>query len=514
MSAAAAAARRRGATREEPDELAALQAFLAALPIALVVLAMTTWRWRAATAGAAALALAIVVAYAAFGVGLEAPGSAPPLVGALLEAAFTTATILWIVFPALWLFELQQRSGALDALRGALARLTDERHVLALLVAWFFGLFMEGVAGFGTPVALAAPLLVGLGFTPVKAVVLALVGHAAGVSFGALGTPVMPQVEATGIPAGELSHATALLHALLGWILVAFLLRLSDDRWPGARVWLLGAGAAAAFFLPYFALASVVGPELPTLGAALLGGALFAFFARSRGAHAPAGELLHAGLPYLVLVALVLVTRLVPAAGEALRGLRWEWSLAGGFGGSIAPLYHPGTLLALGLVAGGFLQGRSPGQLGVAARAAAGRLVPVALALLAMLALSRVLVHAGMIRALAEAAATTGPAWPLLAPFIGVLGTFVTGSATASNILFAGFQDATASALGLQRPMMQAAQSFGAAVGNVICPHNVVAGGATVGLSGREGEVLRGTLPAALVYGAAGGVLLLLIAAE
>lgn len=490
-----------------------MHAFLAALPIALVVLAMVAWRWRAATAGAAAFLLALVVAYAAFGFGRAAAAGTAPIVGALLEAAFTTVTILWIVFPALWLFELQQRSGAFDTLRGALARLSGERHVLALLVAWFFGLFMEGVAGFGTPVALAAPLLVGLGFAPVQAVVLALIGHAAGVSFGALGTPVMPQVEATGLPAGELAHATALLHALLGWILVAFLLRLSDQRWPGARAWLLGAGAAAAFLVPYLALASLVGPELPTLGGALLGGALFAFLVRSGGPAAlRAGELIHAGLPYLVLVALVLATRLVPSVGDGLQALRWEWALAGGFGGSIAPLYHPGTLLALGLLAGGTLQGRTPRELGIAARAAAARLVQVALALLAMLALSRVLVHAGMIHAFAQAAATTGPAWPLLAPFIGMLGTFVTGSATASNILFAGFQDATASALELRRPMMQAAQSFGAAVGNVICPHNVVAGGATVGLSGREGEVLRGTLPAALVYGAAGGGLLLLIA--
>ena len=139
---------------------------------------------------------------------------------------------------------------------------------------------------------------------------------------------------------------------------------------------------------------------------------------------------------------------------------------------------------------------------------------PVLLALLAMLGLARLMVHAGMIEALAEAAeALRGGAWPLLAPATGALGTFVTGSATASNILLTDFQLATATALGLPALLLVAAQGFGAAVGNIICPHNIVAGGATVGLGGREsGEVLRRTLPACALYATLGGVLVFLVA--
>jgi lactate permease len=134
--------------------------------------------------------LAVAVALALFRIGREIHsevGAAGVLAGAGAEALFTTATSLWIIFPALAIYELQVRSGAFDVIRAGMVSLSDEPRIQALLVAWFFGLFMEGAAGFGTPVALAAPLLVSLGFAPVRAVALALIGHAVGVSFGRRG---------------------------------------------------------------------------------------------------------------------------------------------------------------------------------------------------------------------------------------------------------------------------------------------------------------------------------------
>lgn len=502
-----------------------MTALLAALPVFLVVVAMTLLHWRAASAGLLGLTAALLLAVGAFGLGETTHGELGPALavsGAFAEAGFAAATILWIVFPALCIFEAQQRSGAFDVLRRGLSLLSSDPRVLALVVAWFFALFMEGAAGFGTPVALAAPILVGLGFTPVRAVTLALIGHAAGVSFGAVGTPVLPQITATGLSGAQLAAPTALLHALLGWILVTFLVRLAGETPATARHLQLAALAAGLFFAPSLVLASFVGPELPTLGGALIGGAAFAVLVH-RGAaraghdastskaeiHEPrAVELARAALPYIVLIALLLLTRLLPAARESLDGVAWSWTLLGSFSGRVTPLTHPGTLLLLAFLAGGLLQGRSAAELGAAARGALGKLGAVVVALVAMLALSRLMVHAGMIQALASAAARAGDAWPLLAPLVGVLGTFVTGSATASNILFAEFQEATATALAQPVAPLQAGQSFGAAVGNIVCPHNVIAGGATVGLVGREGEVLRATAPACAVYALAGGATL------
>ncbi|WP_075215058.1 L-lactate permease [Mongoliimonas terrestris] len=508
---------------------------LAAAPILLILITMTAFRWTAAFAGGAALAVTVPIALFAFGYGAPVAGEggrAVALAGAFAEAGFVTATVIWIIFPALCIYEAQVRGGAFDTLRAALARLSDDPRILALLVAWFFALFMEGVAGFGTPVALAAPLLVTLGFQPVAAVTLVLIGHAAGVSFGAVGTPVVPLEAASGLDPAAIAAAMGLMHGLLGWILLVFVVRIAGAAMPGAnRRPVIGWAtlAAAAFLVPFLAIAWFVGPELPTVAAALLGGLAFAAAVRWRSrpsktaANAapsgaspadgpPAGVLVRAAAPYLVLLVLVLATRLVPDLQALTRSVTLSWTIADTFRGTVQPLHHPGTLLFAGFLLGGLLQGRGAGDLAGAARAAALRLPLVVLALFAMLGIARLMMHAGMVDALSSAAAAhLGPAWPLLAPLIGILGTFVTGSSTASNILFADFQAATAAALGLPVLWIIAAQGFGSAVGNIVCPHNIIAGAATVGLKGGEGEVLKRTLVACALYALAGGVLTFVI---
>ncbi len=495
-----------------------MAALLAASPIALVLALMIGLRWSAARAGLVALALASTLALLAFDFGgrdLDAPGPVGAFGGALLEAGFIATTILWIIFPALCIHGLQVRRGAVDLLRRRLEHLSADPLVLVLLIAWFFALFVEGAAGFGTPVALAAPILVTLGFSPTQAVAMALIGHSVGVSFGAVGTPILPQAAATGFTPGALSATPGLLHALLGWILIVFMLRATGRELPGP-LWRLALVAAVLFLVPYLALATLIGPELPTLGGALLGGLAFVLVLRQRTSSVPAPSsdpgTLRAALPYLVLVVLILVTRLVAPLGEALRAVEIAWHLPGGFAGSFQPLYHPGTMLLLAFVAGGLAQRGATADLLAAMAEAARRLAPVVVALLAMLGLARIMVHAGMIDTLAMAAAAlAGAAWPAVAPAVGVLGTFVTGSATASNILFTDFQVRVAETLRLPPLTILGAQAFGAAVGNIVCPHNIVAGGATVGLAGREGEVLRATLLPCLVYTAAGGLLVWLL---
>jgi lactate permease len=483
-------------------------AILAASPLAVILVGMGLLRQSAAVAGAAGLALAIVLSLTAFDLGAAAEGGrAGAAAGTLGEAVNSTATILWIILPALAIFEFQRAAGAIDRIRDTLAALTDNRRIQAILIAWFFGLFMEGAAGFGTPVALAAPLLVGLGYGPVRAVALALLGHAAGVSFGAVGAPVLAQVEVAELSGRTIAAATAGLHVLAGPILLLAMVRLAGDG-PLSRTDLAwSALAALCFFPPSLALAVLAGPELPTLGGALIGVTAFVAALRRRR---PGGALDLRGLvpdlaPYLLILALVLVTRLVAPLQEALSGLALSWRLQDAYGGAFQPLYHPGTILFVGLFAGALLVGRRA-LVGPAIVAALRRLTPVAVALLVMLSLSRLMVHAGMIDALAEVAAGTGPVWPLLAPLIGVLGTFITGSATASNILFTELQVSTAANLMLPPAALAAAQGFGAAIGNVIAPHNIIAGSASVGLVGREGDVLRYTAWPCIAYSAVGCV--------
>ena len=260
--------------------------------------------------------------------------------------------------------------------------------------------------------------------------------------------------------------------------------------------------------MPSVALAALAGPELPSLGGALIGLVVFAaVLRRKQGGTLPDMAALVRDLaPYAAILALVLATRLIGPVQDALSGIEVSWSLGDRFSGSFAPLYHPGTLLFAGLGVGALATGRT-GALLPALSGALARIGPVALALLAMLALSRVMVHGGLISALAEAAATTGAFWPLLAPLIGVLGTFVTGSATASNILFTEFQTGVAETLSYRPVALAAAQGFGSAIGNIIAPHNIIAGSATVGIVAREGEVLSKTLGLCLAASLMGGAL-------
>ena len=493
-----------------------MAALVAITPLALIVFLMIALRWPAANAGLVGLVAAIIGAIFFFGFGTRVHGDqgvAAALTGTAAEAVFSAVDILWIILPALSLYELQQRSGAIDAIRTGLMGLSSDKTLLAIIIALFFALFMEGAAGFGTPIALAAPLIVSLGFSPAVAVALPLIGHVAGVSFGALGTPILAQVDVSGIGGDRIAPVTAFLHASLSPLLVLSMVFIAGNGRVQAKYAGWAIVGAVCFLLPYLCLAAWVGPELPAIGGALAGGLAFAFvlrFRKERQAETPDARSLALGaIPYAVLVGLILVTRLVPQIKDASRQIVLQWTLPGPFAGRIEPLYHPGTMLLAGFVFGGLLQGRTLAELATAVTAAVRRLVPVAIALLAMLGIARLMVHAGMTEALAAAATRTGWAWPLIAPSVGALGSFITGSATASNILLTDLQQAAATDLGLPLLPLIAAQGFGAAIGNSVALHNIIAGAATVGLQGREGDILRKTAPVCLVCLAAAGVLVL-----
>jgi lactate permease len=509
-----------------------VHALLALSPIVLLLALFLAARTSAVTAGLSGLAVAVVLALAVFGFP-AAPqlGIAQSFTGVFAEGLFISATILWILLPALSIHELQVRRGSLAVLTGALSSAAPNLIHRTILIGWFFALFLEGAAGFGTPLALAAPMLVALGFSPVQAVAVALLGHAAGVAFGAAGTPVLAQSELTGVPQEDISRYTVLMIVPVAWILAIFVFRAAraEEGLKSGRTAhgiLTPALSAVFFFVPFALVAVWIGPELPTLAGALLGGLAFIAYARrfdrpatpappfpAFGPQVPTRTvLLRAAAPYLIVIGVILATRLSAPARDLAIGITLGWNLYGTFSASMQPLYHPGTMLLLGFLAGGLIQGATLRDYVSAVARAAARLAPALIALIAMLSLSRLMLHAGMIATLADAAVDTlGPAWPILAPAVGALGSFVTGSATASNILFTNLQNDAAVSLGLPVLVMLAAQGAGAAIGNAICPHNIVAGAAAVGIAGREGEIMRRTLPVCVAFLTLAGLLTLLL---
>ncbi|RUO35882.1 L-lactate permease [Aliidiomarina sanyensis] len=497
-----------------------LTPLLITLPFLAILIGMIGLRWTALKAGFVAVCITIPILIGVLGNNIaEFTSRMAP--GAFLEAAFMSGSILWIIFGALCIYHAQEKQGATLVIRNALARLHPNPRVSALFIAWFFSLFMEGAAGFGTSAALTAPFLVSAGYRPVLAVVLALWGHSLGVVFGAVGTPVLTQAMLVSFTDLALSQAaipsmilpTLTLGAILSIGCFAFA-RSSGNQAPHSRppmgiIIFFGILAAVAFLVPAALIGLFLGPELPTLLGAVLGAIIFTVVVRyrQRGGflNAPQASsidpkgLLLALAPYLVLIALVLMTRLIPDVKHLVQHARigFHWYH---YQSSIQIFYHPGTLLFVSFLLGATIQRVPFNSLNFAVRQSLLKILSVLGALFVMLFLSRILLHGGAIDVLSrEAIKLSGITWPFWVAWFGALGTFITGSATASNILFSEFQRTAALNGGYPIAPLLGAQSVGAAVGNMVCPHNIIAAGATVQLNGQEGEVMRYTLPVALL---------------
>lgn len=543
-------------------------AILAAVPIALTLVLMAGLTWPARRVMPLAWLAASFLALFAWRV------SPLRLAAASLEGALGALNILLIVFGALLLLNTLVTGGAMARISGGFNGISRDRRIQALIAGWIFVCFIEGAAGFGTPAALAAPLLVGLGFPPLAAAMITLIFNSTPVVFGAVGATIMVGMGTALqglVPAAELpaflcriGGTAAILNTLTGTFLPVLALAMLTRYFGANRSFREGLAAAPfalfaglAFTLPHLAFAFLFGPELPSVLGALAGMPLVVWAAR-RGFLAPrqawdfprpgsaewgldwglppaaeevspaagktAMSLFRAWLPHLAVALLLAATRL-PAFGlrEPLRAVNLSWTGILGQEGvsfSLQPLYNPGLFpflaVALLTVALHKMQGKAVRS---AWAATLRQLLPTAVALVFAVAMVRVMVHSGvnqagypgMLPALSgAAAAAVGRAWPLAAPLVGALGAFISGSHTVSNILFGGFQYSVAEALGFSPTVVLALQAIGGAVGNMVAVHNVVAVCAVAGILGREGKIIRRNLLPALLYALFAGFLGLL----
>lgn len=538
-----------------PLILAALTPLLAVLGL-LVVL-----RLPAAQAMPISLALTATVSIVVWSVSVR------HVLAAAIEGVVIAASILWIVFGAILLLKALTASGAMAAIRGGFTRITPDPRAQVILIAWLFGAFLEGAAGFGTPAAITAPLLVALGFAPMAAVVLALIADSSPVSFGAIGTPVVVGLAQGLQEGGDLAPAAAdvigdaslsdflrsvavqaitidlFVGSFIPLILVLVLTRFFDPRrsWrDGLRAWRFAMFAGLAFTLPALGVAVLLGPEFPSLIGALVGLAVVVPVARKglllpprlppRGgddrpaaAPAPGMPLGRAWAPYLLLALLLVATRVefLPLK-QWLQAAMISWTgiLGTGVAVSLAPLYLPGTVFVVVVLATIPLQGMGARQAGTALRETGLALAASALALGTAVPMVRIFIHSGVNQAglgsmpmeLATVAADwVGAGWPLLAPFVGALGAFLSGSATFSNMMFALFQLGAAERAAIPDTVVLAAQMLGANAGNMISVLNVVAAAAVVGLLRQEGTIIRFTLAPMLYYCLAAGIVALLL---
>lgn len=489
---------------------------------------------------------------------------------AALEGVWIAASILWIVFGAILLLKTLLASGAMDAIRAGFTRVTPDPRAQVVIIAWLFGAFLEGVAGFGTPAAITAPLLVALGFRPMAAVVLALVADSSPVSFGAVGTPVLiglmqglhegpalaPSVAATlgDQVTGDFLQGVAvqaiaidlLVGTFIPLILVTMLMRFFHPRrsWrDGFAAWRFALFAGFAFTLPALVVAALLGPEFPSILGALAGLLLTVPLARRRlllpplpgaetGCTPPdfdagvrAGlSLWRSWMPYLLVALLLAATRVgfLPFKAMLLEAtITWPAILGTDISASLAPLYLPGTTFVSVVLVTVGLHRMTLAQAGGALRDAALALAGAAVALGTAVPMVRIFINSGVNAAgLASmpmelatiAAESAGAIWPLFAPFVGAFGAFLSGSATFSNMMFALFQFVAADQASTPKSLALAAQMLGANAGNMVSVLNVVAAASVVGLLGKEGSIIRFTFVPMLFYCLTAGALSLAVA--
>jgi lactate permease len=506
-----------------------LSTLVALVPVLLLLGLLSSHRVRAHWA--AVIGLCASLAVAIFAVGMPAPMAAR---AALFGAAYGLFPIGWILLNVLFLYQLTVDRGLFVVLQESIAHLTSDRRLQLVLIAFSFGAFFEGAAGFGTPVAVTAALLIGLGFPALDASVYSLIANTAPVAFGALGTPLIALQGVTGLDLRDLSAMVGRQLPLFSmiipfWVVAAYAgFRRTLEVWPALAV------AGIAFAVPQYLVATYHGPWLVDVTASVCSmGALALFLrvwspknvesvvgssigasrdasvARSTAALPDRAAVVRAWLPWAVLSVVVfawgtpqvkswlnaisapqiklaglheLVLRLPPvvaAAKPEAAVFSFNWLSASGSG------------IAVAAIISGFLMGCSPRTMARTYLLNARRLVPSLLTISAMMALGYVTRYSGTDTILGLAFARTGIMYPFFGTLLGWLGVALTGSDTSSNVLFGGLQVVTATTLGVNPVLMAAANSSGGVMGKMIDAQSIVVAGAATNVRGQEGTILR-----------------------
>lgn len=516
----------------DPLGNANLSALLAALPVLVFLLALTVLRLKGLTAALLAVLVSALVSSLVFGMPLDT------LLGAaLLGIANGVFPISFIVLMAVWLYKLAIRSGKFEVIRGSIATISEDQRIQVLLIAFCFGGFLEGAAGFGVPIAICAALLVELGFRPLKAAMLCLVANGAAGAYGAIGIPVLVGAQQGGVGLGEMSQMLIPLVQLCALLLPAVLVLLLDAgagcARPGRCCWWSAACSVAA--RPWCCtcsarkLVDIIGP-LAAMGSLAAFMQVWRPRRIYREAQAPPvssqrwtlRQVLLAWSPFYILTATILVWSLPAfkalfAADGALGStvLHLPVSLLHQRVQELPPLvaaahtlpavWTVGWLNASGtaiLIAALLTVVLSP-KLGLRAAgeelAQSGREMWKPLATVALvMAVAYITNYSGASSTIGLALAQAGGVFPALAPVIGWTGVFITGSVVNSNTLFAHLQAVTAAQIGVSPALLVAANTAGGVMAKLVSPQSIAIAAAAVKLVGQESAIMRTTLAVSL----------------
>ena len=538
-------------------------------PILVAAVLLVGFRWPAKNAMPLVYIIAAVIALTAWGVGMTR------VLASTIQGLFITFDILYIIFGAILLLNILKHSGAITAIRAGFTSISTDRRVQVVIIAWLFGSFIEGASGFGTPAAIAAPLMVALGFPAMAAVMIGMMIQSTAVTFGAVGTPILigvrgglenpeitAQLAAVGSNFGSylrlIALESAVIHGITGTMMPLLMVMMLTRFYGRNKSWTEGLSivpfalfGGLAFTIPYTLTGIFLGPEFPSLLGALVGLAVVTFAARNgflipkdTWDFAPSDQwnpewtgkisidlesqtkksmpIWLAWIPYVLVAVFLVISRLPQfpiSAWLKIPTISWPDILGSGITAASKPLYLPGTMLIAVVLITYFMHRMKGGEFRAALSESARILVGAGFVIVFTVPMVRIYINSGIntldLPSMPVALATwvaehVGSVWPLFAASIGALGAFIAGSNTVSNLMFSLFQHSVAERLAISGAMVVALQAVGAAAGNMIAIHNVVAASATVGMLGQEGATLRKTILPTLYYLCVVGILGLL----
>ncbi|MAT41489.1 MAG: lactate permease [Anaerolineaceae bacterium] len=495
--------------------------FLAFLPVLTVLILMLGFKWGGSKAGAFSWFVTILTAVFVFGAGAKL------IAYSQVKATILSIDVILVIWMALLLFHVSNEAGAIQMIGNALTSLTPDRTMQGLLIGWVFVSFLQGMGGFGVPVAVTAPLLVGMGFSPITAVVIASIGHGWAVNYGSLATSFQTLMAVTNLPGEFLAPESSLLLGI-GCFVSGIIVALVAGGWKGLlrglpAILIIG---SVMSLTQYFL--SVTGIwTLGATGGAMAGLAVGIPLTRlplyQHGAQKTKAlpikpkSLIFAVSAYLILVILAFSINLITPLKTFLSDLlqlklyfpelqtSLGWVTPAEYGRVIKLLSHPGAILLYSSIIAFFIYKRAGFYPPQAAKQIGEKVLKGAinssLGILAMVGLAVLMSHSGMTNLLAQGLgrAFGARAYPFLSTYIGALGAFITGSNNNSNVLFAILQMNTAELLGLSVPLILGAQTAGGSIGSIMAPAKIIVGCSTVGLGDEEGTVMGKVITLAII---------------
>ncbi len=485
---------------------------LALAPIIWLVIALCGLHMEAYLASLGALVVAAVCA--ALGWAMTPANMAT---AALEGFAMALWPIVIVIIAAVFTYNLTVHTGAMETIKRMLCSVSADRRVLTLLIGWCFGGFLEGMAGFGTAVAIPASMLMALGISPVTAILACLIANGVPTMFGSIGIPTTTLASITGIDVVQLSTVQAIQvfpFVIACPILMVALVGHGRKALKGMLPIALVSGVSFAASL--LIAGHFIGGELPDVVASVVSLVLtFAYALHmhrsgvevpekyrltvgSTGDDAPAesaADKLRAWAPFaLIFVVLLATSKLVPFVNGPLSAIKSTVNIYAGDPTATLTfswVNTPGVLIFVCGIVGGLIQGCSPREMLGVLGATVKQMSKTIVTMLGVLACAKIMGYSGMIASISDFfVAALGSFYPLVAPLLGALGTFVTGSGTSSEVLFGNVQLQAARSIGVNETWLVAANSLGVSAGKMLSPQNIAIGCAACGLVGKDGEIL------------------------